>query len=189
MAQGQWGPLPVWPQLFGGLGGEAGNGVAHRQPMAARDERHQAARTALIRAIALAAYPPPTGQAVIVALRRAQRPVWAPGVRTLGRPPIIRRRSRTSSIVDRAGPVEWPNRENSHATGVRYAARAAQPQPRSPSSSMPSTAGAGRAVPAVCGRRLTLSQSTEVSQAPVSNCPRRAAFSCAASITSWWSMP
>ena len=48
----------------------------------------------------------PTGQAVIVALRRAQRPVWAPGVRILGRPPIIRRRSRTSSIVDRA-PIAW----------------------------------------------------------------------------------
>jgi hypothetical protein len=55
---------------------------------------------------------------------RGERPVWAPGVRILGRPPIIRRRSRTSSIVDRAGPVEWPNRENSHATGVCYAARA-----------------------------------------------------------------
>ena len=40
-----------------------------------------------------------TGQVVIVALRRAQRPVWAPGVRILDRPPIIRRRSRTSSIA------------------------------------------------------------------------------------------
>jgi hypothetical protein len=61
----------------------------------------------------------PTGQAVIVALRRAQRPVWAPGVRILGRPPIIRRRSRTSSIVDRA-PIAWvrwggPNREKTIA--------------------------------------------------------------------------
>ena len=35
-------------------------------------------------AIALAACPHPTGQAVIVALLRAQRPVWAPGVRILG---------------------------------------------------------------------------------------------------------
>ena len=61
----------------------------------------------------------PTGQAVIVALRRAQRPVWAPGVRILRRPPIIRRRSRTSSIVDRA-PIAWvrwggPNREKTIA--------------------------------------------------------------------------
>ena len=59
----QWGPLPVWPQLLDGLGGEAGDGLAHRQRMATRDERHQAARTALTRAaphraaIALAAYP------------------------------------------------------------------------------------------------------------------------------------
>ena len=32
----------------------------------------------------------PTGQAVIVALRRVQRPVWAPGVRILGNLPISR---------------------------------------------------------------------------------------------------
>ena len=43
---------------------------------------------------------------MIAALRRAHRPVWAPGVRILDRPPIIRRRSRTSSIVDRA-PIAW----------------------------------------------------------------------------------
>jgi hypothetical protein len=64
---------------------------------------------AVIRPVALRSrWPPinPTGQAVIVSLRRAQRPVWAPGVRILGRPPIIRRRSRTSSIVDRA-PIAW----------------------------------------------------------------------------------
>ena len=81
--------------------------------MAEGNERHHAARTALIAidrrsraAIALAAYPIPPGGPVIVALRRAQRPVWAPEVRILGRPPIIRRRSRTSSIVDRA-PIAW----------------------------------------------------------------------------------
>ena len=28
------GPLPVWPQLFGGLGGEAKGGLAHHQQMA-----------------------------------------------------------------------------------------------------------------------------------------------------------
>jgi hypothetical protein len=83
----------------------------------------------------------PTGQAVIVALRRAQRPVWAPGVRILGRPPIIRRRSRTSSIVDRA-PIAWvrwggPNREKTIAPpGVlrssgRRRRRPAETAPRS----------------------------------------------------------
>jgi hypothetical protein len=55
------GAAAVWPQLFGGLGGEARGGLAHRQPLAARDESDQAARTALIRAIsaaiALAAHP------------------------------------------------------------------------------------------------------------------------------------
>ena len=82
-----------------------------------------------------------TGQAVIVALRRAQRPVWAPGVRILGRPPIIRRRSRTSSIVDRA-PIAWvrwggPNREKTIAPpGVlrssgRRRRRPAETAPRS----------------------------------------------------------
>ena len=103
----------MWPQLFGGLGGEAGDGLADRQPLAARNERHQAARTALIRdrstksrCDSVGRLSHHTGQAVIVALRRAQRPVWAPGVRILGRPPIIRRRSRTSSIVDRA-PIAW----------------------------------------------------------------------------------
>ena len=53
-----------------------------------------------------AAHPHPTTPTVFVALRQAQRPVWAPGVRILSRPPIIRRRSRTSSIVDRA-PIAW----------------------------------------------------------------------------------
>ena len=28
----------MWPQLFGGLGGEAGDGLAHRQPMAEGNE-------------------------------------------------------------------------------------------------------------------------------------------------------
>ena len=100
----------MWTATFGGQSGAARGGLADCQPLATRNERHHAARTALIRAhraaIALAAYPIPTGQAVIVALRRAQRPVWAPGVRILGRPTIIRRRSRTSSIVDRA-PIAW----------------------------------------------------------------------------------
>jgi len=36
---------------------------------------------------------------MILIPRRAQRPVWVPGVRILGTPPIIRRRSRTSSIA------------------------------------------------------------------------------------------
>ena len=62
--RGRWGPLPVWPQLFGGQCGAARGGLEDCQPLAARNERHQAARTALIRvdrrtraAIALAAYP------------------------------------------------------------------------------------------------------------------------------------
>jgi hypothetical protein len=57
----------VWPQLFGGQCGAARGGLEDCQPLAARNERHHAARTALIRAIgaaiALAAYPIPTGQA------------------------------------------------------------------------------------------------------------------------------
>ena len=95
--------------------GAARGGLEDCQPLAARNERHQAACTALrafarsIDDVALRSRWPPIPshrQAVIVALRRAQRPVWAPGVRILGRPPIIRRRSRTSSIVDRA-PIAW----------------------------------------------------------------------------------
>ena len=107
--RGRWGPLPVWPQLFGGRCGEAGDGLAHRQPMAEAKrtppgcahcaerlrDRSTKSRCDRIRP----PIPIPPGQAVIVALRQAQRPVWAPGVRILGRPPIIRRRSRTSSIV------------------------------------------------------------------------------------------
>ena len=111
--RGRWGPLPVWPQLFGGQCGAARGGLADRQQLAEGNERHQAARTALIRDRStnsrcdrVGRLSHPTGQAVIVALRRAQRPVLAPGVRILGRPPIIRRRSRTSSIVDRA-PIAW----------------------------------------------------------------------------------
>ena len=58
----------------------------------------------------------PTGQAVIVALRRAQRPVWAPGVRILGKLPITRTDRADSPIAqirandrDRGlGPVGWP---------------------------------------------------------------------------------
>ena len=92
---------------------------------AARDERDQTARTALIdddrqsrAAIALAAYPHSTGQAVIVALRQAHRPVWAPGVRILDRPPIsrtdrvqIRRSRRFGRTIAIAGRVRWGGRE------------------------------------------------------------------------------
>ena len=67
--RGRWGPLPVWPQLFGGQCGAARGGLADRQPMAEGNERHHAARTALIAidrrsraAIALAAYPIPPGR-------------------------------------------------------------------------------------------------------------------------------
>ena len=154
--RGRWGPLPVWPQLFGGQCGAARGGLAHRQPLADAKRTPPGCahcadscareRSTILRRDRVGRLSHPTGQAVIVALRRAQRPVWAPGVRILGRSPIIRRRSRTSSIVDRAdrGPVGWPNpREDDRPTGVLgYAvSRAAQPQPRSPSSSMPSTTG------------------------------------------------
>jgi hypothetical protein len=47
--RGRWGPLPVWTQLFGGQCGAARERLAHRQPLATRNERHQAARAALIR--------------------------------------------------------------------------------------------------------------------------------------------
>ena len=90
--------------------GAARGGLEVCQPLAARDERDQAARTALIdddrrsrtaiddfdddrrsrTAIddrRLSIY---TGAVVIVALRRAQRPVWAPGVRISGNLPISR---------------------------------------------------------------------------------------------------
>ena len=46
--RGRWGPLPVWPQLFGGQCGAARGGLEDCQPLAEGNERHQAARTALI---------------------------------------------------------------------------------------------------------------------------------------------
>ena len=60
-------------------------------------------------AIAIGTHPPDTGQAEILISRATERPVWAPGARILVRPTIIRRRSRTSSIVDRApiASVRW----------------------------------------------------------------------------------
>ena len=45
--RGRWGPLPVWPQLFGSQRGEARGGLEDRVRLAEADERHQAARTAL----------------------------------------------------------------------------------------------------------------------------------------------
>jgi hypothetical protein len=96
---------------------------------------------------------------VIVALRRAQRPVWAPGVRILGRPPIIRRRSRTSSIVDRAtiawvrwgGPTE---RRRSHHRSPGFTRRRGLPSPNRDRRAAPCPAGSGaeRAVPGADGR-------------------------------------
>ncbi len=83
------------PQLFGGQCGAARGGLAHRQPMAEGNERHHAARAALIRRSTkshrdrVGRPSPHAGQAVIVALRRAQRPVWAPGVRILSRRPLF----------------------------------------------------------------------------------------------------
>ena len=95
------------------------------------DHRHQAARTALIRVRSTKSCRDrvgrlfhPTGQGLIVALRRARRPVWAPGVRILGGKPIIRRRSRTWSIVDRA-PIAWVR------WGGREPRRRQPPQPES----------------------------------------------------------
>jgi len=107
----RWGPLPVWPQLFGSRRGEARGGLADRQQMAEGNERHQAARTALIRRIDEVAprsrWPPsPSNRAGRDRrLRRAQRPVWAPGVRILGQTPhysqaiahFVDRRSRDRS--------------------------------------------------------------------------------------------
>ena len=95
-----------------------------------------------------------------LALRRAQRPVWAPGVRILVRPPMIRRRSRTSSIVDRA-PIAWVrwggrDREKTAAPPESWVTRRrGLPSPNRDRRAAPCPArlGAGRAVPAVCGRR------------------------------------
>ena len=43
--RGRWGPLPVWPQLFGGLGGEGGDGLAHCQQVVSRCSLPSASRT------------------------------------------------------------------------------------------------------------------------------------------------
>jgi hypothetical protein len=60
------GTAPVWTQLFGGQCGAARGGLEDRQQMAKGNERHHAARTALIRAIGapitLAAHPIPPGR-------------------------------------------------------------------------------------------------------------------------------
>jgi hypothetical protein len=85
---------PVWcgQRRSGGL---PAAGSAKRTPPRCADSRDR-------RRDRVGRRSPPTGQAVIVALRRAQRPVWAPGVRISRNFLILRSRSRTSSKFDRA---------------------------------------------------------------------------------------
>ena len=126
-------------------------GCAHcAESVRAIDRRSRAA-------IALAAYPHPTGQAVIVALRRAQRPVWAPECESWADRPLFAgdRALRRSSIASRgSGGVAQP-REDDRPTGVLVTRCRGLPSPNRDRRAAPCPArlGADRAVPAADGRR------------------------------------
>ena len=109
--------------------GEARGGLEDCQPLAARNERHQAVCIALrafarsIDDVALRSRWPPipyTGQAVIVALRRAQRPVWAPECESWADRPLFAgdRALRRSSIAPRSrgsgGVAQTERRRSPH---------------------------------------------------------------------------